>query len=55
MPMRLGDTEMPMKATVDYLDLDPATRNAKVNVVAMARDCNIVALSQDSVEYFIEH
>lgn len=54
-PMRLGNTEMPMKATVDYLDLDPATRNAKVNVAAMARDCNIVALSQDSVEYFIEH
>lgn len=54
-PMRLSNYDVPVKATVDYLSLNSNSRNAKVNVTSLTSECKVVSVSQDSVEYVIEH
>lgn len=54
-PMRLSNSELPIKATVDYNSITSGSRNVKVDVKALSRDYKVVSVSQDSVEYVIEH
>lgn len=54
-PMRLSNVDVPIKAVVDYLSLSPDSRNAKVNVKSLTKEFKVVSVSQDSVEYVIEH
>lgn len=53
-PMRLSNSDMLIKATVDYLTISNRSRNAGINVEAPSAECRIISVSSDSVEYVIE-
>ena len=53
-PMRLSNSDLHIKAIVDYSSLSNNSRNAKVEISDMPAEYRLVSLSQDSVEYVIE-
>lgn len=54
-PMRLSSHELPVKAYVDCRKLHPESHRAKVEIADVPGEYSVVAISQDSVEYVLEH
>lgn len=54
-PMRLSSHELPVKAYVDCRKLRSDSHRAKVEIADVPGEYSVVAVSQDSVEYVLEH